>query len=142
MRWLTQPEQDVFWDVKAGSLPLREATAALPVWTGPRQGVEGLQTFVDVLEEARVRPVIEAYPQVSEAIGKAIASVLLGQASPAEALSRRAAATRRNDALDDGMSTVFAPAPRRPPAARPPRRSLGSARSGRRRAPGCTCCRP
>jgi ABC-type glycerol-3-phosphate transport system substrate-binding protein len=30
--------------------------------------------------------VIQQYPQVSEAMGKAIASVLLGQASPDEAL--------------------------------------------------------
>ena len=74
VRWLTQPEQDAVWDVKAGSLPLREATAAQPVWKDHVKGVEGLQTFVDVLEDARVRPVIQSYPQVSEAIGQAIAA--------------------------------------------------------------------
>ena len=86
VRWLTQPEQDAVWDVKAGSLPLRASSAEQPVWTDHVKEVEGLQTFVDVLENARVRPVIQQYPQVSEAMGKAIASVLLGQASPDEAL--------------------------------------------------------
>ncbi len=100
VRWFTQPEQDVFWDVEAGSLPLREATAALPAWQDHVKGVDGLQTFVDVLEEARVRPVIENYPQVSEAIGQAIAAVLLGDEQPADALEQAVAAG--DEALQDG----------------------------------------
>ena len=88
VKWLTQPEQDAVWDVKAGSLPLRKSTAEQPVWKDNVNSVEGLQTFVDVLENARVRPTIQNYPQVSEAMGKAIASVLLGQASTDEALKR------------------------------------------------------
>ena len=100
VRWLTQPEQDVFWDVEAGSLPLRASTAEQPAWQDHVKGVEGLQTFVDVLEEARVRPVIQSYPQVSEAIGQAITAVLLGQAAPAEALEQAVAAG--NEALQDG----------------------------------------
>ena len=76
------------------------STAEQPAWQDHVKGVEGLQTFVDVLEEARVRPVIQSYPQVSEAIGQAITAVLLGQAAPAEALEQAVAAG--NEALQDG----------------------------------------
>ncbi len=99
VRWLTQPEQDAVWDVKAGSLPLRSTTAEQAVWTDHVKELEGLDTFVEVLENARVRPVIEAYPQVSEAMGKAIASVLLGQADAAEA--QKSAVDGGNAALKD-----------------------------------------
>jgi len=88
VKWLSQPEQDAEWDVKAGSLPLRKSTAQQAVWTDHVKEIEGLQTFVDVLENAKVRPTIQNYPQLSEAMGKAIASVLLGQASTNEALQR------------------------------------------------------
>ena len=100
LRWLTQPEQDVFWDVEAGSLPLRAATAEQPAWQDHVREVDGLQTFVDVLDDARVRPVIESYPQVSEAIGQAITAVLLGDKAPAEALEQ--AVSAGDEALQDG----------------------------------------
>lgn len=99
VRWLTQPEQDAVWDVKAGSLPLRKSSSEQAVWTDHVKEVEGLDTFVEVLENARVRPVIEAYPKVSEAFGKAIASVLLGQADAAKA--QQSAVDGGNAALKD-----------------------------------------
>jgi multiple sugar transport system substrate-binding protein len=99
VRWLTQPEQDATWDVEAGSLPLRASTAEQAVWQDHVKEIEGLQTFVDVLEDARVRPTIEAYPQVSEAVGQAVAGVLLGQKSPAEALD--GAVSGGNEALQE-----------------------------------------
>jgi multiple sugar transport system substrate-binding protein len=98
VRWLTQPENDAYWDVKAGSLPLRKSTAAQPEWQDHVKRIEGLQTFVDVLADARVRPTIEAYPKVSEAVGNALAAVLLGQKSPQEALD--AAVGDGNKALE------------------------------------------
>jgi multiple sugar transport system substrate-binding protein len=88
VKWLTQPEQDAVWDVKAGSLPLRASTAKQTVWTDHVKEIEGLQVFVDVLENARVRPTIQNYPKLSLAMGKAITSVLLGQATADEALQR------------------------------------------------------
>ena len=99
VRWLTQPEQDAVWDVKAGSLPLRKSSSEQAVWTDHVKEVEGLDTFVEVLQNARVRPVIEAYPEVSEAFGKAIASVLLGQADAAKA--QQSAVDGGNAALKD-----------------------------------------
>ena len=99
VRWLTQPEQDAFWDVEAGSLPLRASTAEQPVWQEHVKEIEGLQTFVDVLEHARVRPTIETYPKLSEAVGQAVAGVLLGQKAPQEALDQ--AVSGGNEALQD-----------------------------------------
>jgi multiple sugar transport system substrate-binding protein len=88
LKWLTAPAQDATWDVNAGSLPLRHSTAAEPVWKRHVAEVEGLRTFVDVLDDARVRPVIRAYPKLSEAVGQAVAGVLLGQLSAQDALKR------------------------------------------------------
>jgi multiple sugar transport system substrate-binding protein len=99
VRWLTQPEQDAYWDVEAGSLPLRASTAEQPVWQDHVKQIEGLQTFVDVLEDARVRPTIESYPKLSEAVGQAVAGVLLGQKAPTEALDQ--AVSGGNEALQD-----------------------------------------
>ena len=59
--------------------------------------VAGVQTFVDVLDDARVRPVIKAYPKLSEAFGQSIAAVLLGQKAPQDALK---------DAVDGGNKAL------------------------------------
>ena len=88
VQWLTDPAQDARWDVEAGSLPLRRSTAAQDVWKQHVAEVEGLGTFVDALGNARVRPVIEPYPKISEALGQSIAGTLLGQQSPSDALDK------------------------------------------------------
>jgi multiple sugar transport system substrate-binding protein len=88
VQWLTQPAQDARWDVAAGSLPLRRSTAAQDVWKQHVAELEGLSTFVDALGNARVRPVVESYPKISEALGQQITGVLLGQESPADALDK------------------------------------------------------
>ncbi|MEV7867171.1 ABC transporter substrate-binding protein [Streptomyces sp. NPDC088124] len=86
--WLTRPAQDVRWDVRAGSLPLSRATAALPAWRARDAETEGLSVFTRALDSARVRPAHPAYPQISQALGQAVSAVLLGRSSPAEALRR------------------------------------------------------
>jgi multiple sugar transport system substrate-binding protein len=86
LTWLTTPKQDVRWDIQGGSLPLTTATAALPEWKKHSSSTTGLQTFVDSLETARVRPTITAYPKISQQLGQAIVAVLLGKKSPADAL--------------------------------------------------------
>jgi multiple sugar transport system substrate-binding protein len=88
VQWLTDPAQDARWDVEAGSLPLRRSTAAQDVWKQHVAKLEGLSTFVDALGNARVRPVIEPYPKISEALGQSIAGTLLGQDSPSDALNK------------------------------------------------------
>lgn len=95
--WLTQPAQDVRWDVEAGSLPLSKSAQSLPAWTEHAAKTEGLPAFVTALETARSRPAHPAYPQVSKAVGEAIVAVLLGRSTPAEAIA--AAAAKADTAL-------------------------------------------
>ncbi|WP_326688517.1 ABC transporter substrate-binding protein [Streptomyces sp. NBC_01795] len=95
--WLAQPAQDVRWGTDTGSLPLSRATEAMPAWREHSKGVEGLAVFTKALETARVRPAHPAYPQVSQALGQAITSVLLGRSTPAAAM--RSCAEEANAAL-------------------------------------------
>ncbi|NSC20176.1 ABC transporter substrate-binding protein [Streptomyces albus subsp. chlorinus] len=95
--WLARPAQDVRWDVEAGSLPLSRQAQALPLWQRKARDTTGLATFTKALESARVRPAHPAYPQVSQAVGQAIISVLLGRSSPRAAL--RSCADEANAAL-------------------------------------------
>jgi multiple sugar transport system substrate-binding protein len=98
-KWLSQPAQDAQWDLDAGSLPLRHSTSEQTIWKDHAKEVAGVKTFVGTLDNARVRPVIKGYPKLSEAFGQAIASVLLGQKSPQDALD--AAVSGGNKALAD-----------------------------------------
>jgi multiple sugar transport system substrate-binding protein len=88
VQWMMRPEQDARWDIRAGSLPLGSATERRPQWRKHSQQTTGLTVFTDALDSARVRPVHAAYPQISQALGEAIVSVLLGRDSPAKALRR------------------------------------------------------
>jgi multiple sugar transport system substrate-binding protein len=88
VQWLTAPTQDARWDVAAGSLPLRRSTAQQDVWKQNVAKIEGLSTFVDALGNARVRPVVQSYPKISEALGQSITGALLGQQSPSDALTK------------------------------------------------------
>ena len=52
-----------------------------------RRACPGLDKFIENPDLARTRPTIPEYPQISQAMGKAVASVLYGEAEPSEALS-------------------------------------------------------
>ncbi|HEY4278146.1 MAG TPA: ABC transporter substrate-binding protein [Conexibacter sp.] len=97
LQWLTEPAQDAQWDVSAGSLPLRRSTAMEPFWRRHADEISGLDTFVDTLNDARVRPTIEQYPRLSESVATGIVDVLLGTASPQDALN--SAVDGANEAL-------------------------------------------
>jgi multiple sugar transport system substrate-binding protein len=86
--WLADPAQDIQWDIKGGSLPITKATADLPAWKKHSAETNGLDVFVKALDTAKVRPTITAYPQISQHLGEAIAAVLLGKRSPADALKQ------------------------------------------------------
>ncbi|WP_432888898.1 ABC transporter substrate-binding protein [Kribbella sp. CA-245084] len=86
--WLAEPAQDIQWDMKGGSLPITKATAELPQWKKHSTETNGLDVFVKALDTAKVRPTITTYPQISQHLGEAIASVLLGKASPDDALKQ------------------------------------------------------
>jgi multiple sugar transport system substrate-binding protein len=88
VRWMIQPAQDARWGISAGSLPLTSGTAGRPEWRGHAATTRGLDVFTEALDTARVRPVHPAYPQISQALGEAVVSVLLGKDSPAHAMRR------------------------------------------------------
>jgi multiple sugar transport system substrate-binding protein len=95
--WLIEPEQDVRWDLSAGSLPLSKQSESSPEWRKYSAETPGLDVFTTALETARVRPVHPAYPQISESLGKAIVSVLLERSTPEDAI--RACAGEADAAL-------------------------------------------
>ncbi|KUF18917.1 ABC transporter substrate-binding protein [Streptomyces silvensis] len=95
--WLIQPAQDNQWDVRAGSLPLSRRSEDRPAWRKHAERTPGLTVFTEAVPSARVRPVHPAYPRVSRSLGQAIVSVLLGRASPADAV--RSCADESNAAL-------------------------------------------
>ncbi|MBP0457535.1 ABC transporter substrate-binding protein [Streptomyces montanisoli] len=86
--WLAQPDQDVHWDIEAGSLPLSRRSEDEPAWRKHAAATTGLDVFTKALDSARVRPAHPAYAQVSTALGQAIVAVLLGKSSPAQAMRR------------------------------------------------------
>ncbi|MET7383827.1 ABC transporter substrate-binding protein [Streptomyces sp. NPDC005529] len=88
VRWMVQPSQDARWDISVGGLPLTSATARRAEWRRHARTTTGLDVFTAALDSARVRPVHAAYPQISQALGEAIVSVLLRKDSPAQAVRR------------------------------------------------------
>ncbi|MFF1697755.1 ABC transporter substrate-binding protein [Streptomyces sp. NPDC058257] len=95
--WLNQPGPDSRWAVEAGSLPLSRRSQDRPAWREHTEKMPGLPVWTKALASARVRPVHPAYPRISQSLGQAVVSVLLGRKSPADAV--RSCASEANAAL-------------------------------------------
>ena len=85
------------WLGEAGSLPTRDDLAEVPEYAEWEESLPEVGKFVENLELARVRPTTAKYPDISQAMGKAVASVLQGESAPADAL--REAAEKSNAEL-------------------------------------------
>jgi multiple sugar transport system substrate-binding protein len=85
--WLTSADQNLACAEQAGSLPTRDDVTKLEGYDAYVESLPGLEKFVDNLENARVRPTIAEYPQISQAMGKAIGLMLFDKAEPPEALA-------------------------------------------------------
>jgi multiple sugar transport system substrate-binding protein len=97
-KWLTDPAQDVRWNVEYGNLPLRESETTSPEFTAQVKALPGLDVMAANSANAKhARPTVPAYNKVSEAIGDSISAVLQGQGDPATAL--KAAAAKADQAL-------------------------------------------
>lgn len=93
LSWLHQPAQDLQWDMQTGNLPLSAKTAALPGMKQYDAKFTGVDLFVKNLQNAHhIRPPVAAYTSVSVAVGKAIATSLLGRGSPKDTLGQAAKA--------------------------------------------------
>lgn len=97
-KWLTDPKQDIAWNVEYGNLPLRSSETSSPEFQAQVKALPGLDTMAANQANAKhARPTVPAYNKLSEAIGKQISAVLQGQGDPATAL--RTAAQQADSAL-------------------------------------------
>ena len=99
VQWLTAPEQVQKEDLATGHLPIRLSVAQDESFLKDFGEVfPGVDVFAENLSNVeQARPVMAAYPQVSEAMGLAIVSAMLGESEPQAALDQ--AASDANDAL-------------------------------------------
>jgi multiple sugar transport system substrate-binding protein len=99
LQWLTDPTQIEQEDVATGHLPIRLSVAQdasfVEDFGAAWPGVDVFTQNLSNVEQAR--PVLATYPQVSEAMGLAIVSALLGEKDPQAALDE--AAAQANDVL-------------------------------------------
>jgi multiple sugar transport system substrate-binding protein len=102
IKWLTDAEQDARYSLALGNLPMRpEAEKSLPQYQKFLDEFPGVDVMIDNFANVKeTRPTIQGYPGLSSAIGKAIAGVLQGQGTSAEAL--KTAAQTANKALAKG----------------------------------------
>src|SRR5262245_12075225 len=89
IKWLTSAQQHIKFAIATGDLPLRESETKLPAYQTFLKKYPAEKLFVaNLLNVKHVRPNIPQYAEVSSAIGTMVQSVLLGQASPDQALSQ------------------------------------------------------
>jgi multiple sugar transport system substrate-binding protein len=95
LTWLTAAAQARQFSLQTGDLPTRQSLATDAVFVRQMdKALPGVKAFIDNLANVKkARPQVEAYPQISEALGNAIVAVLLDKLTPQEALSQAAAAT-------------------------------------------------
>lgn len=99
-KWLTDPEQDVRWNVAYGNLPLRESEMESEEFATQVEAMPGLDVMAANSANATIpRPTVPGYVNLSEAIGTAISRVLQGEAEPEDALAE--AAEKATAALED-----------------------------------------
>ncbi|WP_029367648.1 ABC transporter substrate-binding protein [Mycobacterium sp. UM_WWY] len=94
VKWLTAPEQVKAFSLGTGDLPTRQSVGQDPAFRDQlNQKLPGSATFVENLANVKnVRPTVEQYPAISEALGQAIVAVMLGKEQPADALNSAARA--------------------------------------------------
>ena len=88
MDWFSEPEQQLRWISEAGSLPLTNDVQDAKGFEEYQTSLPGLEKFIENTDLARTRATVPEYPQISQAMGKAVASVLYGEADPTEALNQ------------------------------------------------------
>ena len=102
IQWLTDPEQIQKEALATGHLPIRLSVAQDEAFLDDfGKAFPGVDVFAENLANVeQARPVLAAYPQISEAMGLAIVSAMLGESEPKAALDQ--AASESNDALSLG----------------------------------------
>ncbi len=95
VKWLTAAEQVKSTSLTTADLPTRKSVGDDPAFVKElNEKQPGTGVFVQNLTNVKkARPTVAQYPKISEALGQAIVSVLLGKAQPADALNEAAKAT-------------------------------------------------
>jgi multiple sugar transport system substrate-binding protein len=99
LTWLTAAEQMKADALATGHLPFRTSVIEDKAFVATfGKTIPGIKVFAENLTNVKqARPVVAAYPQVSEAMGNAIVAAMLGQKSAKQALDQ--AASEANNAL-------------------------------------------
>ncbi|WP_029116142.1 ABC transporter substrate-binding protein [Mycobacterium sp. URHB0044] len=94
VKWLTAADQVKSFSLATGDLPTRASVGQDQAFvTKLNDQLPGSGIFVENLSNVKkARPTVEQYPAVSEALGQAIVSVMLGKDQPADALNAAAKA--------------------------------------------------
>ncbi len=89
LKWLLSPEIHLEFAMETGHLPIRQSELSLPDYPKFEEKFPGNKVFVENLAKnvTKARPNISQYPKISQSLGTAVQSVLLGQAQPADALA-------------------------------------------------------
>jgi multiple sugar transport system substrate-binding protein len=91
LKWLTADQQELTWMMGSGSLPIRPSILKLPGYQDYLKKYPGIAPMAANLSNAtEAMPSLPQWPRVVNALGEAIASVLLGKAQPADALNQAA----------------------------------------------------
>ena len=92
MKWYLSTKEHMKTALATGELPIRKSEVKQPGYKRYVKKYKGIGTFVKNLSNAKkARPVTDKYPRISQAIGQAVQSVLLGKAQPKAALDQAAA---------------------------------------------------
>jgi multiple sugar transport system substrate-binding protein len=101
LKWLTEPAQDLRWNVAYGNLPLRTSELDSPEFKAQVKALPGLDVMAANSANAKqARPTVTGYVGLSEAIGSSISQVLQGKGTAADALKQ--AAGKADAALAEG----------------------------------------
>jgi multiple sugar transport system substrate-binding protein len=86
MDWFSEPAQQLKWIEVSGSLPLTKDVTSAPGFTKWEKSQPGLEAFVENTNNAKTRPTVTSYPEISTAMGKAIGEVLYKKSDAQQAL--------------------------------------------------------
>lgn len=99
-KYLTDPAQDLEWNVGIGNLPLRSSEVDSPEFAKKVAENPGLDTMAaNSANATTARPIVAGYVGLSAAVGDAVSQVLQGKGTAASALA--AAAAKADKALKD-----------------------------------------
>ena len=95
VKWLTAAHQVKSTSLTTADLPTRKSVGDDQAFVKQlNEKQPGTGVFVENLANVKkARPTVAQYPKISEALGQAIVSVLLGKAQPADALNAAAKTT-------------------------------------------------